>query len=50
MLGHLSQENNYPLLAQQTVINILKESGIQPGRDLQLTIAPRDTVSQVLAV
>ena len=50
MLGHLSQENNYPLLAQQTVINILKESGIQPGRDLHLSIAPRDTVSQVLAV
>ena len=50
LLGHLSQENNYPLLAEQTVVNILKESGIQPGKDLQLAIAPRDTVSQVLAV
>lgn len=50
MLGHLSHENNYPLLAQQTVVNILKESGIEPGRDLYLSVAPRDRVSDVLAV
>ena len=50
MLGHLSAENNYPLLAEQTVVNILKESGIEPGRDLALSVAPRDCVSSVLAV
>ena len=50
MLGHLSAENNYPLLAKQTVVNILKESGIEPGRDLALSIAPRDCVSSVMAV
>ena len=50
MLGHLSAENNYPLLAEQTVVNILKESGIEPGRDLALSIAPRDCVSSVMAV
>ena len=50
MLGHLSAENNYPLLAEQTVVNILKDSGIEPGRDLALTIAPRDRISSVMAV
>lgn len=50
MLGHMSEENNYPLLAEQTVTNILKEAGIEPGRDLQLTVAPRDRVSSVMAV
>ncbi len=50
MLGHLSAENNYPLLAEETVAGILKESGIEPGRDLTLTIAPRDRVSSVMAV
>ena len=50
LLGHLSHENNYPLLAEQTVINILKEGGIEPGRDLRLCVAPRDHISEVLAV
>ncbi len=50
LLGHLSQENNYPLLCQQTVVNILKESGIEPERDLHLAVAPCDRVSPILAV
>ena len=50
MLGHLSRENNYPLLAQQTVMNILRESGIRLGEELTLTVAPGDTVSPILAV
>lgn len=48
MLGHLSQENNYPLLAEQTVANTLREAGIEPERDMQLWVAPRDRLSPVL--
>lgn len=48
MLGHLSQENNYPLLAQQTVVNILRDAGIEPERDMRLCVAPRDRVSPVI--
>jgi phosphoribosyl 1,2-cyclic phosphodiesterase len=50
MLGHMSHENNYPLLAAQTVENILRDSGIEPGRDLQLSIAPRDRISNIMAI
>lgn len=50
LLGHLSHENNYPLLAQQTVVNILKEAGLEPDKDLSLSVAPRDSVSCILTV
>lgn len=48
MLGHLSQENNYPLLAQQTVVNILRDAGIETERDMRLCVAPRDRISPVI--
>ena len=48
MLGHLSQENNYPLLAQQTVVNILRDAGIEPERDMRLCVAPRDQISPII--
>ncbi len=47
LLGHLSPENNYPLLAKQTVENVLTAAGICPGRDMQLSIAPGDRRSAV---
>ncbi len=50
MLGHLSPENNYPLLAEQTVKNALTAAGIQPGRDMTLSIAPGDALSQTLTI
>ncbi len=50
MLGHLSQENNYPILAKQTVVNILKDAGIEPGRDMNLEIAPRNSVGRSMVV
>lgn len=45
MLGHLSQENNYPLLAKQTVENILAEADIKVGTDVNLKVAMRENVS-----
>lgn len=39
ILGHLSEENNYPHLAEQTVICALSEAGIQCGKDVSLKVA-----------
>ncbi|MEG2380125.1 MAG: MBL fold metallo-hydrolase [Oscillospiraceae bacterium] len=39
ILGHLSEENNYPRLAFQTVKNILEENNIHVGKDIELTVA-----------
>lgn len=50
LLGHLSPENNYPLLAKKTVSNILEDAGILPGRDMDLNIAPGDRISSICAV
>ena len=50
MLGHLSPENNYPLLAEQTVRNVLSKAGIVPGRDMELMIAPGDCLSKICSV
>lgn len=46
ILGHLSEENNYPDLARQTVICVLNDAGIKCGRDVLLGVAlPQQTVS-----
>ena len=50
MLGHLSRENNYPLLARQTVENILSEAGIDSQKDIILSVAPGKEESQIIAV
>ena len=50
MLGHLSPENNYPLLAEKTVSNSLIAAGIQPGKDMILGIAPGDKISRICEV
>lgn len=50
LLGHLSPENNYPLLAEKTVENVLLAAGIQPGRDMILGIAPGDRISRICEV
>ena len=39
ILGHLSEENNYPDLAFETVKSALTRSGIKVGQDLRLTVA-----------
>ena len=48
ILGHLSKTNNFPDLAYQTVVNILKENKIEIGRDISLNLAKRDMPSDVI--
>lgn len=45
ILGHLSETNNYPELAYQTVINILTARKIDLTKDIGLTVAKRDMPS-----
>lgn len=45
MLGHLSNTNNYPELAYQTVINILNENNIILNKDIKLYMANRNVPS-----
>ncbi len=49
-LGHLSAENNRPLIALNTVTNILKSNKINVGKDLQLQIAIRGGVSDPICL
>lgn len=42
ILSHLSRENNTPELAQQAVALALEAEGHLPGRDLELSVAPKD--------
>lgn len=46
LLGHLSQENNFPELAYETVKGILKQNKINLDADIKLDIAPRKGVSR----
>lgn len=50
LLGHLSQENNYPALAYSTVCGSLARKNITPGTDVLLDIAPRNGISKVVEV
>lgn len=43
ILGHLSQENNQPNLAEYTVESIIAQSGFQRGNDYMLYCAPVET-------
>lgn len=44
-LAHLSKENNFPKLAEQTVKNILEENNIYTERHLKLEVLKRDEKS-----
>jgi phosphoribosyl 1,2-cyclic phosphodiesterase len=48
VLGHLSKENNRPELAYRTVAQALAARGIKAGHDVQLLVAARDQVSEVV--
>src|SRR5665647_472235 len=48
LLGHLSEENNFPELAYQTVANILNENNIKPGIDVTLDVLPRCNPGKVI--
>ncbi|MCL2171778.1 MAG: MBL fold metallo-hydrolase, partial [Defluviitaleaceae bacterium] len=47
-LAHLSEENNRPILAHETVQNILLSAKIPIGTDCGLYLAPRKHISPVI--
>lgn len=47
LLGHLSEENNYPELAMQTVMCVLKDAGIKIGTDVLMGVAERGAAATV---
>lgn len=49
LLAHLSKENNMPVLAYQTVEEVLKSHGIS-GSDVGLDVLKRDVVSNVYSL
>ncbi|MBU5592328.1 MBL fold metallo-hydrolase [Clostridium sp. MSJ-4] len=50
ILGHLSHTNNYPDLAYQTVINVLRENNIELQKDIALTMAHRSRPSSYIKI
>jgi phosphoribosyl 1,2-cyclic phosphodiesterase len=46
LLGHLSQENNFPELAYETVKGILEKEKVKVDKDIMLDLAPRSGVSR----
>lgn len=46
-LGHLSKTNNYPELAYETVISVLRENSVSLGKDVAINMASRDKHSLV---
>jgi len=50
ILGHLSGENNFPELAYQSVCCALQSEGVEPGRDLMLSVASRDGSSGMYVI
>ncbi len=48
LLGHLSQENNFPELAYQTTVNALAEKDLRPGEGFHLEVAERDRTSSIV--
>ena len=50
MLAHLSEQNNMPILAYQSVLSILSEEGIKVGADVELCVLQQNSVSKKIAV
>ncbi|GFP78221.1 MBL fold metallo-hydrolase [Clostridium fungisolvens] len=48
ILGHLSNTNNHPDLAFQTVLNVLNDNNIKDGKDVYLTLADRHKPSSYI--
>lgn len=48
LLGHLSHENNIPLLAMDTITNILQDSGVRVQKDIRMSTAKRNEHSGVV--
>lgn len=49
-LGHLSKENNRPLIAFDTVSTILNANNICPGKSLKLFLAQRGAASEAIII
>lgn len=49
-LGHLSKTNNYPELAYETVVSVLRENNIDIMKDLELRMCNRDKHSLLLDI
>ena len=49
-LSHLSQDNNLPELAYNTVCGALAEAGYDAGVDVRVTVSRRDKVSDMLVL
>ncbi|KMT21877.1 MBL fold metallo-hydrolase [Clostridium cylindrosporum] len=50
LLGHLSDTNNYPCLAHETVTSVLKMEGVNPGKDFTLDVATRDEPTKIYCI
>lgn len=50
MLGHLSQENNFPELAQRCCEDALRAGGVIPGEDVRIDVANRGGLTGIYAV
>jgi Metal-dependent hydrolases of the beta-lactamase superfamily I len=50
VLGHLSQQNNYPELAYRTVISVLEENGVDIQKNLKIDLADRYNVGTFFEV
>lgn len=50
VLGHLSKENNFPLLALQCCEAALRKNGFIPNEDMRIDVANRDGVTGVFGV
>jgi phosphoribosyl 1,2-cyclic phosphodiesterase len=50
LLGHLSKENNFPELAYETVRQVVENSQIQVGVDLNIDMTYRDRVSRLYKI
>lgn len=50
ILGHLSKTNNYPELAYKTVTGILRDNGVEIGKELSIGMARRDMPSNYIEI
>ncbi len=50
MLAHLSEQNNMPILAYQSVLTILSEQDIKVGADVELCVLQQNSVSKKIAI
>jgi phosphoribosyl 1,2-cyclic phosphodiesterase len=50
ILGHLSENNNLPMLAYNTTLTALENNNIKVGRDVLLSVASREICSEYMEV